>query len=347
MDNGVYSLEAFLKKISLPVILFWAVIVFGSAAYYLLWRSFDATVMDALFMTFITVTTVGYSEVYPLTTFGRIITIFVSLMGIASLFYLFTEVMAYLVARRLSDPFGRRRMKQQIKELNDHIIVTGFGHFGQHIAQQLELEGTEFVIIESDAVVQAQGLERGYLLIEGDAEEDEVLLLAGVTRARALIAATSNDAINAFIVMSARALNKDLLIVAKADEDADIRKLKKAGANDTINPYSIAGQRLVNRVLRPGVVDFMQATIVNRHSDLNVREFMIPVSSSFVSESLASLDLRKKTGGTVITIIRDAESFPNPAADFVFQAHDRLFVLTTKAQQEAVSKLLAASLEPT
>lgn len=340
MNHQDDSVEVFLKKISLPVSLFAAVIVFGSIAYYLLWLPYDASFMDAIYMTFITVTTVGYSEIYPLTTLGRIVTIFVALTGIANLFYLFTEVIAYLVARRLSDPFERRKMNKKIAQLNDHVIVTGFGHFGQHIAQQLERERVEFVIIESNTSVQQQCLEKGFLLIEGDAEEDEILLLAGVTRAKALIAATSNDAINAFIVMSARALNKDLLIVAKADEDADIRKLKKAGANDTINPYSIAGQRLVNRVLRPEIVDFMQATLVSNNLDFNVKELIVPQDSSFASKSLALLDIRNQTGATVVTVIRANESFANPKPEFIFQAGDRLFVLATHGQYEKLEDLL-------
>lgn len=342
-----YSFESFLQQISVPVALFLLVLVFGSLGYYTLWQPENGTWLDAIYMTFITVTTVGYNEIHPLNSAGRILTIFVSITGIASLFYLFTAVMEFLVTRRLSDPFGRRRMQKKIEQLKDHTILVGYGKIGQHIAEELTLEHSPFVVIDSDSSAEQLCLDEGYLVVRGDAEEDDVLEQAGVKRAKALISAIGNDAMNAFVVMSARAINSDLFIVAKADEDSAMRKLMKAGANSTINPYATAGQRLVNMVIRPATLDFLTNALQSTEVNLSIQDVLIPKNSSLVHKSLGALALRNLTGVTVVAVIRGSSSFPNPAADFVLAEHDHLMVLGDATQQEKLTYLLADSLTDT
>ena len=329
----------FVRRLSLPLSLLAFVIVFGSLGYYLLWRDYDGTVLDAVYMTFITVTTVGYSEIHPLDSLGRVFTILIAMTGIASLFYMFSAVMESLVARQLRDPYGRRKMQHTIDALHNHVILAGFGRMGHRVAEELHDEGTPFVVIDNRADSETFAAEHGYLLVMGEAEEDEILDKAGVRRARALIAATGSDAANAFIVMSARALNSKLMIVARADEDAAIRKLQKAGADQTLNPYAIAGHRLVNMVLRPAAIDFISRTLRSRGSELGIEDFSVPPTSPFINKSLKELELRRLAGVNVIAVIRDELSIPNPTPDFSVEAGDHLIILGTSEQFKTLLRL--------
>ncbi len=338
-QDALDSLKTFIKRISIPVSLFLLVLVTGSVGYYLLWRPYQGSWSDAIYMTFITVTTVGYSEIHPINTLGRVLTVGVAMTGIGSLFYLFSAVMEFLVVRQLSDPFGRRRMQKTVGQLKDHVIVAGFGRMGQRIAEELKHEGNDFVIIDKDERSQLVCHELGYLLVVGDAEEDDILEQAGIRQARALIAAIGNDAVNAFVVMSARSLNTKLLIVAKADEDAAMRKLLKAGANRTINPYAIAGQRLVNMVFHPVAIDFMSKSLRDPKNKLHIKEFYVPATSTLVNKSLKDLALRSSIGINVIAIIRDNVSTTNPSAELIIEAEDHLIILANEQQLESLQAL--------
>ncbi|CAN5825406.1 potassium channel protein [soil metagenome] len=330
--TGSGEFRGVVKRLSVPLSLLLFVIVFGSVGYYWLWREYDGTLLDAVYMTFITVTTVGYNEIHPLGSVGRVFTILVAMTGIASLFYMFSAVMESLVARQLRDPYGRRKMERTVAALQNHVILAGFGRMGHRVAEELHQEGTPFVVVDNRPESEAFAAEHGYLLVRGDAEEDEVLEKAGVKRARALIAATGSDAANAFIVMSARGLNGDLLIVARADEDAAIRKLQKAGADQILNPYAIAGHRLVNMVLRPAALDFISRTLRSRGSELGIEDFSVPATSPFINKSLKDLALRNRSGVNIVAVIRDGTSIPNPAPDFDVEAGDHLVVLGTSEQ---------------
>lgn len=147
MSSSRAEFKGFVKRLSVPLSLLLFVLVFGSGGYYLLWRSYDATLLDAIYMTFITVTTVGYSEIHPLSSLGRVFTILIAITGIASLFYMFSAVMESLVARQLRDPYGRRKVQRTISALSDHIILAGFGRMGQRVAEELRHEATPFVVV--------------------------------------------------------------------------------------------------------------------------------------------------------------------------------------------------------
>ena len=311
----------------------------GTVGYYLLWLGDGGTWLDATYMTFITITTVGYNEIHPLSGVGRIFTVFVALTGIASLFYLFTAVMEHLVAVQLSGQDERRKMKERIAQLDRHIILAGFGRMGQQAASELSESGEAFVVVDTEETALDLAERQGYLFVRGDATEDDILELAGIERAKGLIAAAGNDASNAFIAMSARALNRELLIVARADEDAAIRKLKQAGADRVINPYAVGGRRLVNLVINPAVIDFLETTLMRGHAALGVQEFEVQRGSAFENKTLKSLDLRQKCGVNILAILRGSEPISNPDADFVLRAGDHLVSLGTVQQFDQLAAL--------
>ena len=290
-------------------------------------------------MTFITITTVGYNEIHPLGSVGRIFTVFVAMTGIASLFYIFTALMEHLVTAQLMDPRGRRKMREEIAQLSKHVILAGLGRMGQQAASELDEAGEAFVVIDNDEVALDIAERAGYLYLRGDATEDDILELAGVGRAKGLIASAGNDASNAFISMSARALNPGLLIVARADEDAAVRKLKQAGAHRVINPYAVGGRRLVNLVINPAVIDFLETTLKRGQAALGVQEFEVQKESMFEGKSLATLDLQQRCGVNVLAVLRGSEPISNPKPDLVLEAGDHLISLGTVQQFEQLALL--------
>lgn len=321
-----------LRRFSVPLAVLVAVIVVGTVGYYLIWREFNASWLDALYMTFITITTVGYGEIHPLEGRGRIFTIGVSVTGIASLFYLFSAVMDRLVSLRLDQTREKRRMKVAIASLSGHIILAGLGRMGRRAALELAEEEHAFVIIEKNDEALDFARENGFHHVVGDASEDAVLQKAGIGQALGLIATTNNDASNAFIAMSARALQADLLIVARAESDTSADKLRKAGADRVLDPYAIGGRRLANLTLHPAAIDFLETTLKRGQNSLDVEAFEILENSYFVGKTLTELDIRKRCGVNILAVLRAGESITNPDSDFRLSEADQLIALGTKEQ---------------
>ena len=199
-------------RLLLPLTLVLTVVVIGTLGYRWLWRDVGGTWMDALFMTVTTITTIGYGEIKPLTSAGRLFTIFLAFTGIGSLFYTLGVVMEYLVGVRLADPMGRRKMERRIGELTGHVIVAGMGRVGRQAALELHEAETRFVVVDPSEQAVAHATERGYLALQGDATEDAMLKRAGIDRARGLIVTTGSDATNVYVVLSARVLAPELYI---------------------------------------------------------------------------------------------------------------------------------------
>ncbi|HHO54985.1 MAG TPA: potassium channel protein [Trueperaceae bacterium] len=344
MNKQSHETLSFIRQIRFPLALLFIVLVFGSLAYHALWQEYNATWLESIFMTFITVTSIGYGLDHPLNNLGRVLTMLIAISGMGSLFYLLSSVMEYLVARGLSDPFGRRKMQREVSNLRQHVIVAGFGRLGQRIVEELAEENLKFVVIDKDDHLAEQCLEKGYLFLKGDAEEDNILLKAGLKKAKAIIIATGNDADNAFIAMTARALNDKIFIVSKADSDNAVRKLKKAGADRVVNPYAIAGQRLVNIVVRPVALEFMSHTMQSKDSGLSIQEFHVLADSPFANKTLLQIELRKKYGLNVVAVIRDGKNIVNPDANLIIEPADQLIMMGTEEQFDNLNNSVAGAL---
>jgi voltage-gated potassium channel len=329
----------FLVRVRYPLVLFAAVVLLGTVAFKLTWLRFGASWMDALYMTFITVTTVGYAELYPLGTAGRAVAIVVAVAGIGSLFYLLAAVMEFLVAQQVRDPLGRRTMRQRIAAMSAHVVVVGYGRMGRRSAEELAHEHVPYVVVDSDPAVGSVLQDAGVPFVIGDGDEEEVLLEAGLARARGVVVATNSDATNAFVVMTARSLNADLTIVARADDAAAVRKLERAGADRAIDLYTLGGRRLANTVVRPATVDFLHGTLRERRGELAIEEEPVTEGSELAGRTLRQLDLRRRTGASVLAVFRGNETHPNPESEFVLEAGDRLLVMATVEQISALRQL--------
>ena len=313
----------------------------GTMGYAWLWWGVGGTWLDALFMTVITITTVGYGEVRPLDGPGRVFTMFVAVVGVGSLFYALGVLMEYLVTVRLADPGGRRRMQKQIDKLKGHVILAGLGRVGGHAALELKEAGVPFVVADPGQAAARRTEERGYLWVQGDATEDEVLERAGIRRARGLIATTANDATNMYIVLSARVLNPGLHIVSRAVDETSVAKLIRAGANRAISPYAIGGHRLAHLMLSPTVVDFFETALRKGNEALNIEDLAVSAGSPILGKTLGTIDIRQATGATVLAILREEMPLVNPSSDLTLAAGDRLLALGTTDQLERLERLIA------
>jgi len=289
---------------------------------------------DALYMTIITITTVGYAEVHPLTTGGRIFSIFLIVGGVSGALYTLTGIIEYIVEGHFGITVGRRRMKARIAKLKGHFILCGYGRVGREIARVLNEEGAPFVVIDSDQNAIAEAEEAGYLCLLGDATNDEVLKEAGISQARGLVSAVGTDTDNTYITLSARGLCADLFIEARSCSPGSEVKLERAGANRVISPQAIGGRRMAMLALRPAVVDFIDTVAYRPGQELQMENVEISSGSPLVSLTIEAAHHR--TGATILAISKKSGGLiVNPPEEETIQDGDRLIVIGTKKQLAA------------
>lgn len=330
-----------IKKPIIPAIMLAFVIVIGTIGYYLIWLDEGASIIDALFMVAITITTVGYGEVLPLDDTGHLFTIIISFLGIGSLFYMFGVIMENLFIYQTLNIRGRKKMLKKIKQMQDHYVVVGFGRVGTLTAFELKERGEEFVVIDTKININHSYFSEDEVIgLEGDATEDETLEAAGVDRAKGLIVATGNAAVTTFVVISARQMNPNLNIVARADDEPVIKKLEKAGADRVVNPYAAGGYKLASIAVNPSIVDFFDSGLKKNNKGFNLEMIEIPQGCSFINKNLKELDLRKNTGVTVVSIIDLNGEFIIPNGEYVFKGGEKILSAGNINQLQSVEKML-------
>lgn len=288
--------------------------------------------LDALYMTVITLATVGYGEVHGLSSAGMIFSIVLIVCGVGVMLYATSTIVQYLIEGQFANIWGRRRMKEKISKLKGHVILCGYGQVGRQVARVFESEKTPFVIIEHNEEALANAANAGYLYLEGNATSDEVLKEAGVERARALVAALATDADNLYVTLSARELHSDLFIVTRASVEESEAKLQRAGANRTMSPYRIGGRRMAMLTLRPLVVDFIDTTMHSGGRELVLENVKVwsgsPVEGKTVGEG------EKHCGGVSILAVRkkDGRFLANPSPETLLESEDELVIIGTHEQ---------------
>ena len=228
------------------------------------------SLLDALYMTVITIATVGFKEVYPVTNAEKIFTMVVITFSVVILAYTIGTLGQFLVEGELREILGRRKMEKKIKQLNDHFIIVGYGRVGQMVYQEFKRHEVDAVVIENDPQMIAELSDDAPLLVAGSATEDEVLLQAGIQNARGLVSTTPSEADSVFITLTARQLNPRLFIIARADSKAMEKKLSRAGADKVVLPYEIGGKRMAMASLRPNVVDYMTIESISGQLGLSI-----------------------------------------------------------------------------
>lgn len=293
---------------------------------------------DALYMTIITVSTVGYGDMVPVHTSGKIFTIFMVLCGVGYVMYMFSNIMETVVEGGLREILGKRQMAKELARLKDHYIVCGYGRIGKVICSTLHENDKSFVVIENDPGEYKAIAESGYNVVQGDASEDDILSTAGISQARGLIAVVSTDADNVFITLTARGLNSSIDIMARSSgAQGSKRKLKRAGADRVISPYTIGGMRMAHSLIRPNVIDFIEATMAVDEYDLQIEELTVGKHASLLGKSLMDSNIRKSFNIIVIGIKRGQDNMIfNPKPDLVILSGDILIVLGKCQQIEAL-----------
>jgi voltage-gated potassium channel len=283
---------------------------------------------DALYMTVISITTVGYKEVHPMSRAGELFTMVVLTVGVATVLYTFSFVMARVVEGDLQHRWVVRRRERMLDNLTRHFIVCGFGRIGKIIAGEFARQGIPFVVIERDGVRIQDALQAGYLAVEADASSEQVLARLRLSEARGLIAAVGSDAENVYAVLSARLMRPDLYIIARAEtEDAKV-KLIRAGANRVVSPYQIGGLQLAQTAIRPAVVDFVQIATSSDNLELNIEQVKVGQATDFAGKSLIDAALRQRFGIVVVAILRaDGTMEFNPPPEATIRAGDHLVAL--------------------
>lgn len=292
---------------------------------------------DGLYMTVMTVCTVGYGEVHPLSTRGRVFTIFLMLGGIFTLFYAAGELIRAIVSGEVRSVLGRFRMEQSLAQMNNHVIVCGYGRMGRLVCREFEKQKLPFVVIEHTAQPLADFAMRFGLFLAGDSTSDKVLKLAGVERARALVTVVGSDADNLYITMSARLLNDKLFIVARAEDDQAVAKLQRAGANRVVSPYAIGGARVAHAVLRPTVMDFIELATRSEHLELQMEESLIAPRSKLAGTTIQDSQMRQELGIIIVAIKKAKGGMVfNPPSDARMEAGD---ILITLGHREQLNRL--------
>lgn len=333
IDENLYK-----KRIITAVVLVVTIVFIGVMGYHLIegWSFFDS-----LYMTVITLATIGYGETHPLTTKGRVFTMFLIFSGIGIIGYGLSVIASFVIEGELAGIIGKRRMQKDIEKLSNHYILCGAGETGRCIAAEFAKTKTPFIVIDLNAHKIENIISLGVPFIVGDATKDAVLLSAGIKRAQGLVSSLHNDKDNVFVVLTARGLNKDLRIVSRVVEQESEHKLRIAGADTIVSPNAIGGLRMASVMIRPTVVSFLDV-MMREQDTIRIEEINLPKVSSLVGKTLKYSDIAHKTGLIVIAIkrIKSDKYIYNPKPDTAFEPEDILVVMGDVSQVSALRKLV-------
>lgn len=327
----------FKSKFYLALFLLIFVLLFGVMGFRLI---SGANWIDAIYMTVITITTVGFKEVVELDDQGKLFTVFLIIISVFVFAYAISVITEYILSRSTLKNIIQRKTIKKIRQMENHIIICGFGRNGRQAAEKLNAYNQEFVIIEKERAIIEKYENAGTFFVEGNASEDEVLKRAGIDQAKCLITALPSDADNLFVVLSARQINKKLLIISRASQETSYKKLKLAGADNVIMPDKIGGEHMASLVVVPDLVEFIDNLSISGDNKTNVEEIkMEDLTTSNKEISLKELDLRRKTGCTVIGYkTPEGEYIINPEAELKLAKESKIIVLGRPEQIELLKE---------
>jgi voltage-gated potassium channel len=330
-------IKLFKSRIAWAFILMISILLVGVFGYHFF---YDFTWVNAFYMTVITVTTVGFSEVRPLGEDAKLFTVFLIVSSVFIFGFAISVITEYILSRNSLQLLKKKRVKNKIGNLSNHVVVCGYGRNGKQATEKLKAYNKPFVVVEKDEkVIEAH--EDDILFVEGDVNEDEVLLAAGIDRAQYLVTALPDDAVNLFVVLSARQMNEKLFIISRASQVTSVKKLEFAGANKVIMPDKIGGDHMASLVVMPDLVTFMDKLSVEGEHTTNLEEVEIEeFQNQLDCSSIRDLDLRRKTGCTIIGYITPSgEYIINPEADLELEPKGKVIVLGRPEQIDKLNQM--------
>ncbi|RJQ47406.1 MAG: potassium channel protein [Nitrospiraceae bacterium] len=327
------------QRVIPPMALIIGVISFGTSGYMIVekWNFFDS-----LYMTIITLTTVGYMEVHDLTHAGRVFTIVLVLVGVGTMLYALGIGAKVLLEGEIREIFGRRKLSKRIENLENHYIICGYGRMGNIICREMIQHKAPFLVVEKNPEILAS-IDKDILSMQGDSTQDQVLKEAGIEKAKGLISVLSTDADNLYVVLSARGLNPRLRIVARASDEGAEQKLFRAGADNVVSPYFIGGLRIAHTILKPAVVDFIEFATKSGNIELQMEEVKVKESSSITNKALDECGIRKDLGIIIVAIKRESGEMEfNPKSTSVIRKGDTLVAMGETKQLKTLEDLVGA-----
>ena len=336
----MFMFHAVYRKFVWSGLILLIILLIGSAGYWFIGGRQNSA-LDVLYMTVITITTIGFSEVIDLSgnPGGRLFTIFIAISGIGLMAYVATNLTALVVEGELTKSFRRRQMEKKVKNTQEHYIICGIGAVGIHIAGELAATGRSFVMVDTnqDTLEKALAQFPGSAVIEGDATDDGILLKSGVEKARGVFAVTGSDNDNLVISLSARQLNPALRVVVRCEETRNSEKMRKSGADAVISPTLIGGMRMASEMIRPTVVSFLDVMLRDREQNLRVEEVQVP--AHFAGKTLASLNLKHHHSLLLLAVRRGENWDYNPPEDYVIPAGSRLIFMSNPRERAELEKV--------
>lgn len=317
-------LERQFRPVIIGILIFIIVIIIGSIGYVYIE---GAGVIDAIYMTVITITTVGFGEIFPLSQAGRLFTIGLVITGAGTVAYTASHVIEFIIAGEIRKSFRRKKMDKKISKLKDHYIICGFGRMGKVIAKKLKYKKIDFVIIDKKEKLLTEMEEKDYLYITGDGSRESILIQAGVLDAKGLITVVNSDAENVYIILTAKGFNKDLYVISRSSSEEASVKMFWAGSDKTVSPYDIGGGAIADSILKPHVSHFFELAM--GHTDLNIEvdEIIIDDKSIFLNKKIKESNIRN-AGIIVIAIKKCDGTFRfNPGPDELIEGGDTLIAL--------------------
>jgi voltage-gated potassium channel len=323
-----------LHQLAITFVLVGAVAAIGTTGYMLIE---DWSFLESLYMTVITVSTVGYKEEHPLSAAGQVFTIVLIIMGVGVALYSISLIMAEIVEGELLKFRGFIKMNKEIGKLSGHTIICGFGRLASIVTRGLADAGKEVVVVDNDPARIVKVGEANYLYVEGNASDDETLKKAGIERAEAILALLPTDAENIYVVLSARDLNSKIKIIARTEDDSGEKKILRAGANQVIFPYKDSGVRRIQQMTQPHVSNFLEIATKKSESGLIVEEVSVAEGSTLIGKTLASSDIRHQTGVHIAALIHpNGEMTLNPGASEEIKKGMKLIVL---GEEKSIKRL--------
>ena len=295
--------------------------------------------LDGFYMTVITITTIGFKEVHELTLPGKIFTLFIIFTGIGVVGYTVFAGTQLVVEGEINKILTRRRSMKAIEKLRNHFIICGFGRMGSFVCEQLHARGIPFVVVEDKVEIQDKVVQAGHYLAPGDATEEHVLLAASIKSARGLVSVLNSDASNVYVVLTARELNPELEIIARAAEESAQSRLMRAGATRVVSPYQIGGMRMVMGIVKPTVMDFLQVAMDHKKMDVDLAEVRVAENSAYSGKKLIETDIRKQLNLIIIAVKkRDGKMVFNPGPNTVIHDNDTLIAMGKAKDLEVFEK---------
>jgi voltage-gated potassium channel len=327
-----------LVKLRLPLAVLFAIIIAGTIGY---WVMYPISLVDAFYMTVISISTVGFREVVDLDPAGKLFTVILILSGLGGMTFTLSYLFQFMIEGHLLGLVKRRHMEKSLESLKDHYIICGFGRVGEQIARDFEKAGIRFVVIDENPEALARVEKSARLYVPGNATSDEILKKAGIENAKGLVAASDSDPDNVLTTLSARMLNPSIFIVARASSTDVFEKLYKAGANRVVSPYHSTGQKMAAMLIKPLVHEYLDSMAYGANLEIRLEELELPADAEVVGKTIQESAIRKRTGTTILAIKKgDGRILTNPEVSTVLNPSDRLILVGTAEQIDEATRML-------